>query len=290
MIAGCSSYWPSSAGTPSNGDRVHTFKGDGGTIRHISVAINALMKRYEVWRGDSPTPTLLAVSESNLVPLNTWTHIETRVKIHDTLGEVEVRREESTIISATGLDTRNGGAGTIDFVEFHLQGFGNLGFGWCTDLHIANEQGSLYNSFLGHHRGYWLDPTSQGNYNEQTGSDGNQTDTHLLVDELGVPNDSDYYASATVGHRQTFGMRDLTPTTGTVLALDIRARNLKTDAGAKKLRSLLRRSSTDVAGADWIVDVTADSDHELYDQDPVAAAAWTIANVNATEIGTEIRS
>ena len=271
-------------------DTLLQFEGDGGTVDHLTLDCDPAMKRYRIYRGLPATGVLLGSSDPNTMPGNVWTHLEMKVKVADSGGSVELRREESTIILLTGIDTRNGGTDAlIDRVNFVEPGSGQNLESRFTDAHIITEAGASPTSFVGHHRGYWLDPTSQGNYNEQPGSDGNSTDTHLLVDELGVPDDADYYGSATDGARQTFGMRDLAPTVGSVLSMMIRARNIKTDAGAKKLRSLIRRAGTDVAGADWIIDVVGDSDYTLYPTDPVAAAAWTVANVNSTELGTEVR-
>lgn len=277
----------------SNGglDRLFELESDDGSFVQMILQVYPPTRKYRIWRGKPESGgTIIGESDPNMVPFGVWTHLEMKVKIADSGGSVELRREETTIILATGIDTRFGGTDAlIDRVGFARNGFGENNFSICTDIHIITEGGASPTSFVGHHRGYWLDPTSQGNYNEQPGSDGNSTDTHLLVDELGTPNDADYYGSATDGARQTFGMRDLTPTVGTVLSMMVRARNIKTDAGAKKLRSLIRRSSTDVAGADWIVDVAADSDYTLYPTDPVAAAAWTVTTINDTEVGTEVR-
>ena len=131
-------------------------------------------------------------------------------------------------------------------------------------------------------------PSGNGNSSGMLGSDGNSTDNYLLVDEPGPNGDADYVSSDTPGVKDTYVMGDLIPTVGTVLGVKAVLTARKDAAGAGAIQSVYRLSGTEVDGAS----VALTTSHASY-VDPIqttkpGGGAWSIADVNAVEIGVKV--
>lgn len=253
------------------------------TTSHIRLMCVGGSRAWEVQRGDG---TVLIAADPNIWFRNTWHYIEVKVKIANSGGTVELRQDGVTRASFTG-DTQNGGSDQkIDRVRLRNTLADNIYF---DDVYILNEQGGSHNTFLGDTRMYPLYPNGNGNYSQLLGSDGNSTDNYLLVDEVGPAVEADYVGSATDGQKDSYTFENLPVSVGTIHAVDIRMHAWKSEDGAKSIRSLVRRSSTDAAGADLPLAVTGSPLQQLYTLDPIAAVAWTISTVNDSEFGAEVR-
>lgn len=278
-----------SFGTFAHGHLFTEFDSGAGTSLHHIYSVLTQNRSIQIWRGSPGTAvgTLLAESAVNLWTLETWHYLETQVKIANSGGTVEVRLNGATVVTFTG-DTRNGGAaGVVNRAGFLADGTGQQKF--IDDIYILNEQGSAPdNTFLGDVRAWPLHPNGNGNYSQLLGSDANSTDNYLLVDEVGTPSIADYVGSATDGEKDTYTFEDLAASVGTIFGVELRMFAAKTEIGNKGIRAVIRRGS-DVTGADFALATTAATYRELYALDPIAAAAWTITNVNSTEFGAEVR-
>jgi hypothetical protein len=86
-------------------------------------------------------------------------------------------------------------------------------------------------------------------------------------------------------------MTDLTPTTGTIDAINVIMRAKLDAAGTGNIARLIRSNGTDSQGSDVGLDVSAKTITEIIETDPGAApgTAWTIARVNALEAGAVVR-
>lgn len=162
------------------------------------------------------------------------------------------------------------------------------------DVFWANDAAADFTEPLGDARVYALYPDGNGNYSTLTGSDGNSTDNYLQTDDGDVTTDAslgtDYNGSGTVTNKDTYTFENLTPTTGTVHAVEVRAFAGKSDSGAISGRIIGRKSTTDVSSADETLVIGFRGVRKVHLTDPVAAAAWTIAGVNAFEWGWEVRT
>lgn len=260
------------------------YEAQGATL-HLTLVCLSGSRGWRVDRGDGTTLINLL---PNVLIRNTWHYIEVGVKIANSGGTVELRQDGATIGSFTG-DTQNGVTdGLIDRVWWGPQQ--SSAIFRAEDVYINNEQGSAPdNTFWGDTRLFPLYPNGNGNYSQLVGSDGNSTDNYLLVDEAGAAVESDYVGSTTDGNKDTYTFEDLAVTTGTIRGVEIRVHAWKTEAGNKAIRTVTRRSGTDVFGADQVLALTGAPYRQMYAQDPVAAAAWTITNVNGTEFGAEVQ-
>jgi hypothetical protein len=216
-----------------------------------------------------------------------WYHIEVEVKVHASTGTIKLRVNGATPSGwSDQTNVNTGAAATVQYIKFS----GNNGIYNMDDLVIYDPTGGVNDTFpLGQLIVEELRANGNGNYSQLTGSDGNSTDNYLLVDE-DTPSLSDYNGSATAGNKDTYAMENLVTIT-TVIGLEIRLHTFKSDTGTKQFRRVLRHSATDNNGADQALSVDPGAMYvEVFDTDPIAAGAWTPTNVNAMEVGFEVRT
>lgn len=264
------------------------------TVVHLSVQFRNDTRTIEVWRGTSASGTRLAFTDTNIWTHDTWHYLELGCKIHDTTGSYDARLNGVTVLSATNVDTRNGGtSGVVNRMGF--RGNEDSGSGQTIlfdDAYLLNEQGSApWNTFLGDTRCFPLYPNGNGNYSQLVGSDGNSTDNYLLVDEAGTPSSADYVGSATTGQKDTYTFENMPVSVGTIRAVETRMYAAKNETGTKQMRPLIRRSGTDANGADHVLAENSYATYrDLFEQDPHAGpGTWTITNVDGSEFGAEVR-
>ncbi len=256
-----------------------------GSIRHLRLNLLGTTKEIVVDRDT----TELGRTPVNTFQLNTFHHLEIKVFIHDTTGTVEIRLDGTIVLNLTSQDTRNGGAvGTIDNVQLGANGGSPLRL---DNLVIMDDQGGINDDFVGDVVIEARVPDGNGNYSQWDGSDGNQVDNYLQVDE-GPPHDGDTtYNNAQVAlDKDTYAVEDLVASTGSVLAVQAEMIARHEGAGGT-LRHMLRRSSTDQFGSAVTPGAGYTYHSELWEEDPNAGpGAWTITNVDATEFGFELVS
>jgi hypothetical protein len=263
-----------------------TFLGDAGATSHITVQLG-ITGAITVRRGNT-TGTIIASAAAGTLPAGGWSYVEMRVTISDTVGVVQVRVNGSTtnVINFSG-DTKNAGtATTIDRIL--LTSSSSAVDAEFDDLYICDTAGAApYNTWLGDVRVATLFPTAAGNSTQLTSSSGGANWTN--VDES-PRSDADYNFSATVGQKDTYACADLPGTITDVYAVQEIGVALKSDAGAASMRPILRSGGTDYAGTTVALGTTATLiPGAIRTTDPATAATWTVANVNAVQVGAEVQ-
>lgn len=264
------------------------FSSDAGTTPHVSICINATAGRILAKRGNNLGTELGRSADGLFSQLQTH-YLEAKVVLHDTTGSVQVRLNRQVILNLTNVDTKNGGTKTV-FDRgniFHWSTMGNNIY--LDDLYLCNGLGSVNNDFLGSGTVEARRPNGNGNYSQWTGSDGNSTDNYLLVDDP-APNpddDSTYVEEATTNERDSYTMEDLVATTGTPKAVAVRCLARYTGGGAENMKLFVRRSSTDSDGPTLTLASSYRVENLILNEDPIAAGAWTIANINSMECGQQ---
>ena len=266
----------------NNVDNVRLQEGATG---HISINFHGISGQIQLERGT----TQIDISPVGSFVRGVLHHFEMKTFINDTTGTVEVKIDGTTVVNFGTGDTRNGGAvGTIDRISMGA----NSGTPLRIDnLVIMDDQGGLNDDFIGDVVIEARVPDGNGNYSQWDGSDGNQVDNYLQVDE-GPPHDGDttYNNAQVAAEKDTYTVEDLVATTGSVLAVQggIIARH---EGAGGTLRQMLRRSSTDQFGSAVTPGSGFTYHNELWEEDPNAGpGAWTITNVDATEFGVDLVS
>jgi len=211
---------------------------------------------------------------------DTWHYGEFKVKIHDSLGEFVVKIDGVEVLNATGLDTRNGGAsGVIDLFQIGAQRGDDFHF---RDLVLMNEQGSAFNDFIGPVIVEAVLPNGAGDLAEWTPDTGNN---HERVDETTPDGDSSYVESTSAGDRDAYAFADLSAIDADPSAVAVHAWG-RYASSPLDVGIFARRNATNHDGS---VHTPSGSHggvaYEVWEQDPEAAGAWTLANFNATQFG-----
>lgn len=249
---------------------------------HISLSIDSA-GAIAAYRGDMIT--LLGTSATALFPLNTWTWLQIKVVISDTVGSVEVRDAAGVVmLNLTGIDTRNGStSGVINIVQIGGMGTGAMQSRF-DDFHIWDSTGSVCNTFTDDTRIDTLYPSADGDVTQFTPSAGSN---FQCVDETSF-NTTDYVDSSTAGHQDLYATTNLPHTPVSIFGVVRTVVAQKDDAGARSLKVLTKSGATINAGSAQTL--SAGSNLRLADvleTDPDTSAAWTKAGVDAMQIGFE---
>lgn len=260
-------------------NEVIQFRGDAGGTFHISVNIGT-SGAITVRRGTG-NGTLIA--SGGVFPFNVWNYLEVSCTISDTVGVVKVRINGVEVISFTG-DTKNAGTNsTIDVVALGA----SVGTNNCLldDCYICDDTGSApWNDFLGDVRVATLSPTGAGNSTGLTASVGaNWT----CVDEQPY-SATDFVSSSVAGTKDTYATADLPAGATAVLGVQLGTIAKKSDAGARSVSLVTRSAGTDYLSTAQALPTSDGWLGAVRPTDPATSAAWTVAAVNAMEIGVQV--
>ncbi len=258
------------------------FKFLEGITVHVMIKFTLANGTIEVERSGGG---FIATSSTSAYPLNAWFHIEVKIKIHDTTGTAQIRIDGVDVINETGLDTRNGGtAGLIDLVTFG-SAESNSAILRINDIFILNEQGSApLNDLIGPHTIESLRADGAGNYTNWDPLAG--TNWEAVDDPIDAVHDGDAtYVETTVAERDSYTFEALVSGEDPIA---VQAKATSRFTGTQQdFNTFLRRSSTDNDGPTETGNASAYADRaiKIWETDPIAAAAWTKANLEATEFG-----
>jgi hypothetical protein len=252
------------------------FYGDSGATRHLSFHVTA-GGVLRVRRSDGNDP-ILASSAANIIKAATWQYWEIWATCNDSTGRVVVQIDGSTVIDFTG-DTKNGGTNnSFDMIRWGRSAPANIG-----EIRVSDSS-----TFLGPTTVYYRGVNGNGASTGLTGSDGNQTDNYLLVDETTPNGDTDYVEGTTVGTGDTYAVADTPTGSWDVYGARVVWNSRTTDAGAKATRGLIRTGGTIYPGADWPNASSYDAYWEVWEDNPDTASAWTAGEIDAVEVGVQI--
>ena len=257
-----------------------------GSTELGSVRLNASTGKIEIYTG---TATLVATGTTPLNP-DQYYVIEIHVKIADAGGTIDVKVDGISNASFSG-DTKPGADTNVD--KLYWSGAVSGGIWYLDDLALNDVSGGVDDSWCGGGKVILLQPNGNGDANDFDGSDGNQVDNYLLVDELPHNSDTDYIESTTLDERDLYALEN----TGLVAgSTDIKrvwgeARAKDTGASGQLIAFVVKTGGTEYAsadvalpgsysrviGADWLVN-------------PNTSAAWTPSELDAAQSGPKVRS
>jgi len=252
-----------------------------GSIRHLWLRFIGGDGRIRVQRGS----TILHTTDVAQYPFGAWFFIEFKVRIHETLGTIQVRVDGVDVINETGLDTQEGaGDGLIDRISFGSAESNSIKLR-ITDIHVMNEQGGApLNDLIGPHTIESLRADGAGNYTNWDPLAG--TNWESVDDPIGAAADGDTtYVETTVAERDSYTFEPLFSDNDPI-AVQVKANSRFTGA-QQDFNTFLRRSGTDDDGDTETANASEFRDRAItiYETDPIAAAAWTKTNFEATEFG-----
>lgn len=231
--------------------------------------------------------TLLGTSSAGFTA-NTYAYFEIKAKVHNTTGTVDVKLNETSVLSLSGIDTQNGGTGFLNafFLSTEMSsGSDTAGqnIDW-DDLYVCDSAGSVNNTFLGDVRITCLTPSGAGNSAQFTPSTGSN---YQNVDDSTPDGDATYNSSATVGNKDTFAFTD-PAAGGTIKGLQFASYAKKSDAGSRSLAHVTRHSGTDYDEATVALGTAYAFVMQIQELNPGTAAAWTVSDLSNAEFGYKV--
>jgi len=269
--------------TASTGTNLFQIAADAGATLHLTAGMDA--SGHLTLKRGAHTGTLIATSTNTFASTWKWYSIQAKITLHDTTGECVIKVDGVEWINFTG-DTKN--AGTSTRPDTLQMGLSSSGSGLLADdLLINDTTGSVNNSYPGEVSIVGLRAAGNGAVSGLTGSDGNAVNNYQQVDEYPLTT-TDYNGLVTAGAYDTYDMT-ANGKTGTVLAVQSIAYAVKTDAGAKSFKHVMRSATpTEVRSSAVALSTT----YALYGG-PIwttnaDGTAWTTTNLDTHEFGFEV--
>ena len=257
-----------------------------GSVTHITLRQNA-SGGIDVIRGVAGG-TVIGSTPNGVLTAAAFGYLEAKIIVSDTVGAVTLKLNEATVLTLTGVDTRNAGTGAgIDTVQITTATAGSTD---VDDLYVCDATGAANNDFLGDCQVLTRLPSGNGSSTQWLGSDGNSVDNYALVNETS-PSSAEYVGSSTSGQRDLLAVTDLPATpTYTVLAYKETVYAAKSDAGTPPSFRLVQKGNAGAIRTEAMAGLSTvyallDGAEQITDPD---GSALTTAKINAMEIGYDI--
>lgn len=247
----------------------------------VSTGIRLYLAAGNVLRIDRGTTTL-ATSDVTDINDGNWHYIEVKVKCHDSTGTVEVRVAGVSVISATGLDTKDGTQAYYNFVEFAGDSFNRI-YTVC-DLYVCDGAGATNNDFLGNKKVTTIQPDGAGDSTQLTPSAGNNFN---CVNEAICNDDTDYVESATADQMDLYSYAAVS--LSNVNGLQINTDCRETDATTFGIHTICKSgATTDEATSVTIGSTNFVTRSKVHEVDPNTSAAWVDTDISAAQFGVKV--
>lgn len=105
---------------------------------------------------------------------------------------------------------------------------------------------------------------------------------------LAAAGDPTYVQSSTAGATSVYQIQDPVPTTGTVHAVQVVLAAKKDDAGLRVVAPVVKSGATTAPGADLYLGTDSRVGTQLLTTDPDTGAAWTVAALQALQVGARV--
>lgn len=227
--------------------------------------------------------TVIATQTGSAQHVGTWYFVELQATINTSTGAYEVRVNESAVMSDTGRNTANAGANQFDGIQLRLSSQGVL-----DDVIVMDESGTALNDFTGPVSIEGIKPNGNGNQNDWTSSSGANYST---VDEDSTGSlQTDRVYAITLGDIDLYTYGNLSRSgSASVLAVMLASVCAMDASGTRDLKHRVRSGGSEAAATAFTVpDGTQRHFYDIYEENPVAASAWTVTDVNAVEFGIEV--
>ena len=236
-------------------------------------------RRLVIYTGD-----VLRATGTIVLSLSAWYLIEVHVLISDT-GVVEVRLDGILDVSYSG-DTKPGAEETINVCRYCGD---DVQF---DDLAMNDTTGAVDNSWCGDGKVVMLTPNANGDLSQLMGSDADQIDNYLLVDEFPKDDDTTYVEGSVVDEKDLYNFTDFGLNVQEIKRVwaEARARDTVADAGLVALA--LKTYATEYVGPDVTLFTTFTKQilGTVHTVNPNTSAAWTPAELDALQAGPVTRS
>jgi len=234
--------------------------------------------------------TQIAISATGLMTADDWYYVEFKFKIHQSTGLYDIKLDDTSVLSASGLDTQNNVNNEVNVIRVHgivCDDPTNHPF-IIDDMYILNDQGVRLNDFLGKNTNVRIFyPDADGSDIDFTPSIG--TDHYALVDETD-PSASDYNQGVNNTDRDLYGLESIS--SGIFHAIMPEAIVQPSADGIRNMRHVTISGATTSNGA--TVPVVDNEDltvvRRIQEDDPNTGNQWTTTDLNNAEFGVEVQT
>lgn len=263
----------------------------GNTTQQCSLALNVVTRRWEFRLGLS---TVLATSAAAAVYTPaTWVHVQVKLVLHATAGSFILRVNEVELLNYTGQTATTGGPCT-GFTFYGNTGPPNgTGTGaddlWvCDAVDATASQGRPFNDFLGDCKIAALVPSAAGDDTTWTPSTGANWAT---LDENPVTS-TDYVEKlgSASGSRDLYACSDLPVAATTVLAVQSKVYDTKTEVGSAQFKQVVKEAGGTISTIGTHAPSIGLAPHvsSVVTKRPSDGGLWTVANINGLQTGVEV--
>jgi hypothetical protein len=223
---------------------------------------------------------------SFVASVNVFYHVEMKAVIDDSTGTIDILVNGASILSLTGQDTKNGGAGTVTEITIGATMITNLANQVPATTVKFDDMVTNDAAFLGDCRVREDLPTGTGSVDDGVAT--GAADSRQATDEAPPDNDTTYAELVNVGDKILLTYATI-PTTEEVVAAGMMPYAKKSTAGAATFKTNVKIGATEYTpGADQ----APSAGSYAYFQDlmmvsPATSAAFTATELNGAEIGIE---
>lgn len=249
----------------------------------------------------NPNQTLSFVRGDGTATLGTTTfvthsdvyyYLELKVTISTTVGSYEIRLNEATVLSGSGVNTDGTGKGYANQVR--LEGGGAVRDCLWDDFYVCDSLGANNNDFLGDvHIEATLANAAGSNtqMNPVQAAPGTPVNWQEIDDA--APDDENTYVSGTASaQKDTYNFTNTAIPYSNIKAVLIKINARGGDAdGTPIVRGVVRETGVDYSGTNTLsVPGVAAYKYrqDIFEVNPNGSAAWTRAQVDAAEFGIEV--
>ena len=218
-----------------------------------------------------------------------WQHLEARVKVANSGGEVEVRVNGVTVLSLSGIDTQAASSALASCGQIAM--FSPVAVSahswYVDDFFVWDTTGSFNNGFLGDRRvvtdvanadttiADWVKSSGVLGYN--------------LINEK-PPDDNATYISASssaVGAKSAFVFGNVSSEVSSIAATQVVVRSIKDEAGPCSVQASILTAINEALGAVKAITSVWTFRWDIFEANPDTGAPWTVTELNATKIAVK---
>lgn len=239
--------------------------------------------RWNIYLGYGSTTIATA---SALVQANDYAYIEWKTTLNNTTGgSFEVKVDEVTISSNSGITTSQGNPSSINHIDFTFTG--GVGSVELDDIYLYDDTTSDQNDFEGDIVIFGLSP----NEDISTGWTPNVAgaDNYTMVDDPTVDEDVTYVQAATSGAKDLYGFEDLPASiVASIVAVELRMIGRLVTAGSGTVRQVTKSGTTEGFVSETLSKQGYRGFKSRFFTNPDTGVAWTQSEINSMQAGIEI--
>jgi hypothetical protein len=266
-----------------------------GDVAHVYITIAAAPNASNTFTASVFRSPATLLGTFTAVPFNQWFYFETKIKISDSFGLVEIRVDGVPVFYQANIDTRNAGTGIVNCFEMHTiiaNAPADYRFS-IDDVYVLSAGGSApFNDFLGDVTIDYVQPTANDTV-AWTPSAGANWDAVADAIATGVPVITDYVSSNVDDQSDLYVLADTAyPAPSVIIGAATYAYADKTDSGGRSLGITNELSGTTVQSSDLVLRYSGNGGPQ-YCRFPRELApdggAWTTTKANTMKVGVKSR-